>query len=278
MGAAADFTLEGLGYDRRPGTVMGVSHYEGATEAAGLAAMFEGVWNDSAMVADVAERDSGRAGGRRSTARTRRSSCTSSRSTISSATSWRMPTTPSSRSFAWRSRSSWNKLYDFQRDAVVGAIHKLERYKGCIIADSVGLRKDLRGARRHEVLPGEERPHPRARAQAPARELDALRRRQRRAQPPCRRPPELHGFEPHRPLSLYRLLGRRESGDAPLGQLRPRRDRRVAQLPKQANRHHQEVPLRQAHGGHNKERRAHEGAHALRDAREQPTSSTCATR
>lgn len=35
----------------------------------------------------------------------------------------------------------WKKLYDFQRDAVVGAIHKLEKYKGCIIADSVGLGK-----------------------------------------------------------------------------------------------------------------------------------------
>lgn len=35
----------------------------------------------------------------------------------------------------------WNKLYNFQKDAVVGAINKLERYKGCIIADSVGLGK-----------------------------------------------------------------------------------------------------------------------------------------
>lgn len=35
----------------------------------------------------------------------------------------------------------WNKLYNFQRDAVIGAINKLEKYKGCIIADSVGLGK-----------------------------------------------------------------------------------------------------------------------------------------
>lgn len=35
----------------------------------------------------------------------------------------------------------WNKLYNFQRDAVVGAIKKLEAYNGCIIADSVGLGK-----------------------------------------------------------------------------------------------------------------------------------------
>lgn len=35
----------------------------------------------------------------------------------------------------------WNKLYKFQRDGVVGAIDKLEKYGGCIIADSVGLGK-----------------------------------------------------------------------------------------------------------------------------------------
>ncbi len=35
----------------------------------------------------------------------------------------------------------WNKLYNFQRDAVNGIINKLERYNGCILADSVGLGK-----------------------------------------------------------------------------------------------------------------------------------------
>lgn len=35
----------------------------------------------------------------------------------------------------------WNKLYNFQRDAVVGGINKLEKYRGCILADSVGLGK-----------------------------------------------------------------------------------------------------------------------------------------
>ncbi len=35
----------------------------------------------------------------------------------------------------------WKKLYKFQRDGVVGAIDKLNRFGGCIIADSVGLGK-----------------------------------------------------------------------------------------------------------------------------------------
>ena len=35
----------------------------------------------------------------------------------------------------------WNLLYDFQRDAVLAIINKLEKYNGCILADSVGLGK-----------------------------------------------------------------------------------------------------------------------------------------
>ena len=35
----------------------------------------------------------------------------------------------------------WNTLYDFQKDAVLGIINKLEKYNGCILADSVGLGK-----------------------------------------------------------------------------------------------------------------------------------------
>jgi len=35
----------------------------------------------------------------------------------------------------------WNKLYDFQKDAALAIINKLERYNGCILADSVGLGK-----------------------------------------------------------------------------------------------------------------------------------------
>jgi hypothetical protein len=35
----------------------------------------------------------------------------------------------------------WRKLYKFQRDGVIGALDKLDRLGGCIIADSVGLGK-----------------------------------------------------------------------------------------------------------------------------------------
>lgn len=35
----------------------------------------------------------------------------------------------------------WNMLYNFQKDAVLAIINKLEKYNGCILADSVGLGK-----------------------------------------------------------------------------------------------------------------------------------------
>ena len=35
----------------------------------------------------------------------------------------------------------WNKLFDFQKDGVRGIISKMEKYNGCILADSVGLGK-----------------------------------------------------------------------------------------------------------------------------------------
>ena len=35
----------------------------------------------------------------------------------------------------------WGKLYDFQKDAALSIINKLEKYNGCILADSVGLGK-----------------------------------------------------------------------------------------------------------------------------------------
>jgi len=35
----------------------------------------------------------------------------------------------------------WNALYEFQKDGVKGAIHKINSHNGCILADSVGLGK-----------------------------------------------------------------------------------------------------------------------------------------
>lgn len=41
----------------------------------------------------------------------------------------------------FKEKEIWKKLYKFQQDGVMGAIEKIEKYGGCIIADSVGLGK-----------------------------------------------------------------------------------------------------------------------------------------
>ena len=41
----------------------------------------------------------------------------------------------------FKSSVVWQKLYNFQRDAALAIINKLEKYNGCILADSVGLGK-----------------------------------------------------------------------------------------------------------------------------------------
>jgi SNF2 family DNA or RNA helicase len=41
----------------------------------------------------------------------------------------------------FRNSKVWSKLYNFQQDACLAIINKLEKYNGCILADSVGLGK-----------------------------------------------------------------------------------------------------------------------------------------
>ena len=41
----------------------------------------------------------------------------------------------------FKNSAIWNKLYNFQKDACLAIINKLEKYNGCILADSVGLGK-----------------------------------------------------------------------------------------------------------------------------------------
>ena len=141
MGSSANsFTLEGLGYEHKPDVITGVSHFQTTQEAMGLKAMFDGIWDNPSLVEDVTEKVA---------AQIETLYRENSPEFVYFLTLYHLfkdyldgaeedPVT-SVEDFA--DSVVWNKLYDFQKDAVVGAIRKLEKYKGCIIADSVGLGK-----------------------------------------------------------------------------------------------------------------------------------------
>ena len=125
----------------------------------------------------------------------------------------------------------WKKLYKFQRDGVVGAIDKLDRFGGCIIADSVGLGKTFEAL---AIIKYYELRNDRVLVLCPsACATTGPLQGQRPPQHPGLRPLQLRRPEPHRPVPRRRELGRHRPRPRQLGQLRPRRHRRVAQLPQQ---------------------------------------------
>lgn len=139
-GPGADFTSEGLGYERRQNTYMMLNHLENSDEVSGFIELFEQVWNDSSVTEEITEQVA---------AQVETLYKENSPEFVYYLTLFHIfrdflegnvdnDIRPGLR---FEESVIWNKLYDFQRDAVVGAIRKLEKYKGCIIADSVGLGK-----------------------------------------------------------------------------------------------------------------------------------------
>ncbi|MDU5609257.1 MAG: SNF2-related protein [Actinomyces sp.] len=142
-GQGATFTLEGLGVARRPDTLTMITHFSGDEAKAQvefLMAQFESVWANDEATCDVTEQ------------------------VVEQVEAMYADNAPEFiyfltlyhifRRFLQETRDHnpredtgffdsviWGKLYDFQKDAVIGAIRKLEKYNGCIIADSVGLGK-----------------------------------------------------------------------------------------------------------------------------------------
>ncbi len=139
QGSSVPFTLEGLGYEHRAGVISGYSVFSGENEASSLKAAFEQVWGNPSLAVDV-------------TARVAEQVETLYRENapefIYFLTLYHIfhdfveqESDPIKPGLNFTESTVWKKLYGFQQDAVVGAIRKLEKYKGCIIADSVGLGK-----------------------------------------------------------------------------------------------------------------------------------------
>ena len=142
-GQGATFTLEGLGVECRPDTLTMMTHCAGDEAKAQvefLMATFESVWADDTKTCDVTEQIAHQVEALYTE---------NAPEFIYFLTLYHI-----FRRFLLENQDHnpredtgffesviWGKLYDFQKDAVIGAIRKLEKYNGCIIADSVGLGK-----------------------------------------------------------------------------------------------------------------------------------------
>ena len=121
----------------------------------------------------------------------------------------------------------WKKLFRFQRDGVTGAIDKLERIGGCIIADSVGLGKTFEAL---AVIKYYELRNDRVLVLCPKRLRDnwTLYKANDRRNVLAPDRLELRCFESHGSVAGWRPVRRYRSLTRQLGQLRSRRHRRVS--------------------------------------------------
>ena len=138
ISGACDITTEGLGLS--PAASLGfVQVSDGPDELAYLHQWFQSQWDAAAMAGDQHPLRSALLdyASRPSPARIYAQGLTALFEDFAdplNATSVRTAT-------GIRETVIWSKLYRFQKDGVVGAIEKLDRFGGCILADSVGLGK-----------------------------------------------------------------------------------------------------------------------------------------
>lgn len=140
VGSNISFTMDGLGYSNKPR--IGMASVDDSNEFAGeLLSVFNEVWNDENLTRDVKnelldkiENIYNENSPEFMYFVTLYNIFKDYLSTVEDYTKLKEAT-------GINETVIWNMLYNFQKDAVVGAIKKLEAYNGCIIADSVGLGK-----------------------------------------------------------------------------------------------------------------------------------------
>lgn len=134
------FTMEGLGYEHNPNVFAPITHFAGSPNEIPQTSIFNMLWDNDSMLQDVTEEV---------LQQVRTLYRENSPEFIYFLTLYNIfrdrvedeGDIDTKHTAEIQDTAVWSRLYDFQKDAVVGAIRKLERYKGCIIADSVGLGK-----------------------------------------------------------------------------------------------------------------------------------------
>ncbi|MCM1290297.1 MAG: SNF2-related protein, partial [Corallococcus sp.] len=135
------FTTADLGYERNNSNLVGIMKMDDAAQSQFFIREFDRLWQDEAKLEDITEAVVDYI-----------SSCYKENSPefiyyiilynifkefLQDLDEDHMP----NEATGFKNSLIWNKLYNFQKDGAVGVINKLERYNGCILADSVGLGK-----------------------------------------------------------------------------------------------------------------------------------------
>lgn len=135
------FTTTDLGYNQGNNLFTAITKSDMAEQSKYLFTMFDEIWNDESKLEDVTQRIVDFIG----TAYQENSPefiyfiilYNIFSDYLSDITDDKMP----NEATGFKNSLIWQKMYNFQRDGVVGIINKLEKYNGCILADSVGLGK-----------------------------------------------------------------------------------------------------------------------------------------
>ena len=133
------FTTADLGIERGNAVSNFVTRFDGSDSTAGFLNIFDQVWDDPALVEDITE-----------------AVCDQIEAVYAENSPERIyfiilynlfkdflddiseDVLPNDLT-GYQDTKIWNSLYNFQRDAALGIINKLETYNGCILADSVGV-------------------------------------------------------------------------------------------------------------------------------------------
>lgn len=140
-GGVTGFTSEGLGYTRGNEMFTLISKMETPQEAEPYIQMFETLWRDASCLTDVTEQV---CAGLLTAYRENAPEAVyylALRNIFSAFLEDVSEDDLANAETGFKASAVWQKLYPFQRDAVLGIIHRLERFNGCILADSVGLGK-----------------------------------------------------------------------------------------------------------------------------------------
>lgn len=135
------FTTTDLGYNQGDNLFTAITKSDSLDQCKYLFSMFDEIWNDESKLEDVTQRVVDFIG----TAYQENSPefiyfiilYNIFSDFLSDITDDQMP----NEATGFKNSLIWQKMYNFQRDGVIGIINKLEKYNGCILADSVGLGK-----------------------------------------------------------------------------------------------------------------------------------------